>query len=315
MVSLKGKITMKLITMHYRSFTASIARILKAPMEHLLNIMMCSIIIAILSSIFVITKSSAIWEKNNIDFPQIMIYLNQNAKQSDVSKLEATINRFNQKLIKNYQFVSKQQGLTELQQDNQIKAIASDVLSENNNPLPDILIVNTSTANPKLLSQLTSRISHMPMVDNVQMDSSYANKINDLISFVKKIATFLQITFVIVFVLVVYNMIRLQMLLCRDEITVSRLIGASDSFIMRPLAYYAVLQVTIAAAIAYLLVNLFINFMNGLFNQLNYLFGHSFLLTNLNPIELIQMLVILIIFSVFAVFLAVRWVFKHSYTQ
>ena len=276
---------------------------------------MVSIIIAILSSIFVITKSSAVWEKNNLNFPQIMIYLNQNAKQSDISQIEAAINRFNQKLVKNYQFISKQQGLSELQQDEQLKDIASDVISSDNNPLPDVLIVNTNSANPKLLSQLTSRISHMPMVDSVQMDGSYANKINDLINFVKKIATFLQITFLIVFILVLYNMIRLQMLIRRDEITVSRLIGASDSFIMRPLAYYAVLQVTMAAAVAYLLVNLFINFMNGLFIQLNYLFGKGFLLTNLNPAELGQMLAILIVFTIFAVFLAVRWVFKHSDSQ
>ncbi len=306
---------MKLVMMHYRSFITSLLRIIKKPMEHALNIVMVSIIVAILSSIFVITKSSVVWEKNNLDFPQIMIYLNDDAKQSDVSKLEATINRFNQKLIKNYQFVSKQQGLNELQQDSQLKAIASDALTESANPLPDILIVNTNTTNPKLLDQLTDKISHMAMVDNVQMDSSYANKINDLISFVKKIATFLQIVFVIVFVLVVYNMIRLQMLIRKDEITVSRLIGASDSFIMRPLAYYAILQVTIAAAIAYLLVNLFINFMNSLFSRLNYLFGHQFLLTNLSPAELCQMLIVLIIFSIFAVFLAVQWVFKHSYTQ
>lgn len=305
----------RLINMHSRSLVASSLRIIKNPFEHILNILMVSIIIAILSSIFVITKSSAVWEKNNLNFPQIMIYLNQNAKQSDISQLEAAINRYNQKLIKNYQFVSKQQGLNELQQDSQLKAIASDVLDGESNPLPDVLIVNTNTANPKLLSQLTSRISHMPMVDNVQMDSSYANKINDLINFVKKIATFLQITFLMVFVLVLYNMIRLQMLLRYDEITVSRLIGASDSFIMRPLAYYAVLQVTIAAAVAYLLVNLFINFMNGLFIRLNYLFGKSFLLTNLSPSELGQMLAILIVFTIFAVFLAVRWVFKHSDSQ
>ena len=117
------------------------------------------------------------------------------------------------------------------------------------------------------------------------------------------------------FVLVLYNMIRLQMLLCRDEINVSRLIGASDSFIMRPLAYYAILQVLIASGVAYLLVNLFINFINGLFRHLNYLFGNSFLLSNLDKMDLVQMLCILIIFTIFSVFLAVRWIFKNSYSQ
>ena len=303
----------KLFTTHTRSFIAASRKLIKSPTEHIINILTVSIIIAILSSIFVITKSSAVWEKNNVNFPQIMIYLNQDAKQEDISKLEAAINHFNQKIIKNYQFVSKEQGLSELKNDAQLRSITSDVLESNANPLPDILIVNTSTSNIKLLNQLTKRISNMPMVDNVQIDSSYANKIDDLINFVKKIATFLQIIFIIMFVLVLYNMIRLQMLLCKDEITVSRLIGASDSFIMRPLAYYAILQVTFACGVAYVLVNLFINFINGLFNQLNSLFGNTFLISNLSSIELVQMLCILIIFTIFAVFLAVRWVFKNSY--
>lgn len=306
---------MKLINMHYRGITSSAIRIVKKPVEHLLNIIVISMIIAILSSIFVITKSSQVWEKNNLNYPQVMIYLNEDAKQSDVSQLEVTINRFNQKLIKNYQFVSKQQGLAELQQDPQLKTIASDAVSDTANPLPDILIVNTNTTNPKLLEQLTNKISGMPMVDKVEMDNSYANKINDLINFVKQIAAFLQIVFAVVFVLVVYNMIRLQMLLCQDEITVSRLIGASDNFIMCPLAYYAILQVILGGALAYLLVNMFINFMNNLFTHLNYLFGHSFLLSNLSALELGQMLIILIIFTIFAVFLAVQWVFKRSQAQ
>ena len=306
---------MKLISAHYRSVHAAIIRIVKNPVEHALNILVISIIVAILSSIFVVTQSSENWERNNIKFPQIMIFLSPDAKQADISKLEAAINKYDQKLVKGYAFISKQQGLNELQQDNRLKNIASDVIADNANPLPDILIVNTSTANAKLLEQLTSRISHMTNVDSVQMDSSYAGKVSDLITFIKHIATMLQITFILVLVLVIYNMIRLQMLLRRDEILVSRLIGASDSFIMRPLAYYAVLQIILGSAIAYVLVNLFINFMNHLFISLNSLFGHSFLLSNLSPLELAEMLGILIIFTIFAVFLAVRWVFKYSYSQ
>ena len=306
---------MKLLSLHYRSIIAASIKVFKNPLEHLLNILVISIIVAMLSSIFVITSSSENWEKSNIKFPQIMIFLTSNAKPNDVSQLETTINKYNQKLVKSYEFISKQQGLEELKQDSQLKIIASDVASDNDNPLPDILILNTNTTNAKLLSQLTSRISHMPYVDNVQMDSSYANKVSDLITFIKRIATFLQIIFSLVLVLVIYNMIRLQMLLRKDEILVSRLIGASDNFIMRPLAYYAILQVALGSALAYILVNLFIDYMNSLFTSLNSLFGNSFLLSNLNPIQLIEMLGILIIFTVFAVFLAVRWVFKYSYTK
>jgi cell division transport system permease protein len=290
-------------------------RVIKSPFEHLLNILVIAVIIAILNSVMIIAKNSEIWQENNLLYPQIMIYLNATATQTDVSVIESSINKYNQKLIKNYQFISKSQGLLELQADEQLKQIASDVISSNDNPLPDILIVNTASADKKLLAQLVNKIAKLPMVDDVQIDINYASKISDLISFIKKIAGLIQVLFVMVLILVIYNMVRLQMLLRHDEITVSRLIGASDSFIMRPLAYYAVLQVILASGIAFVLVNWFINFINHLFLSFSTLFGHAFLLTNLTPTQLTVMLLILIIFTIFAVFLAVRWVFSKSYSR
>ncbi|MFN7094737.1 MAG: cell division protein FtsX, partial [Burkholderiales bacterium] len=255
---------MKSLSLHVRSLLNAIMRVIKSPFEHLLNILVIAVIIAILNSVMIIAKNSEIWQENNLLYPQIMIYLNATATQTDVSVIESTINKYNQKLIKNYQFISKSQGLLELQADEQLKQIASDVISSNDNPLPDILIVNTASADKKLLAQLVNKIAKLPMVDDVQIDINYASKISDLIGFIKKIAGLIQLLFVLVLILVIYNMVRLQMLLRHDEITVSRLIGASDSFIMRPLAYYAVLQVVLASGIAFVLVNWFINFINHL---------------------------------------------------
>ena len=251
---------MRLVNTHYRSLISAVSRTLKKPFEHLLNITVISIIIAILGSIFVITKNFNKWEQSNLTHPQIMVYLKPDTSQDDLLKLETTINQFNQNIVKNYQFISKQKGLQDLQNNAQLKAIASDVISDNTNPLPDILIVTTNTSNSNLLTHLTEKIKNMEMVNQVEMDNNYVNKLNDLLNFIKNILVFLQFLFIIVFTLVVYNMIRLEMFLCQDEITVSRLIGASDSFILLPLAYYAVLQVILALGIAYFLVNLFINF-------------------------------------------------------
>lgn len=306
---------MKLLSLHFRSFIDATTRIFTRPLEHLLNILVVAAITAILGAVLVVSKSSENWQKENVAFPQIMIYLAGNAKEADVSALENMINKYNQKIIKNYQFISKEQGLQELQQDAQLKQIASDVISENSNPLPDILIVNPNTADQKQLNLLITKISNMPMVDDVQMDLNYANKISDLINFIRKIANFIQILFGVVLILVIYNMIRLQMLLRQDEIIVSRLIGASDSFIMRPLTYYAVLQVIIGTIIAFLLLNWFTHFINNLFLNLNNLFGHTFFLSSITPIQLVVTLLVLTVFSIFAVFLAVQWVFQNSYSQ
>ncbi|MCC2625206.1 MAG: hypothetical protein K0R14_1079 [Burkholderiales bacterium] len=299
--------------MHIRGFVLALVKIFKSPIEHLLNILTLTVIIATLGSVLVISKNISIIQKNNVNFPQIVIYLKDNVGQNGISTVEAAINKFNSKIIKNYQFISKEQGLSELQKDESLKQIASDVISSNNNPIPDVLIINTSTADNHRLQMLAGKISKLEMVSDVQMDTNYASKIENLVKFISKISNLLQIAFEIILVIVIYNLIRLQMLLRKDEIIVSRLIGASDSFIMRPLAYYAVLQILIATAFAIYGVNLFVIYLNNMFANLASLFGSNFRLYPLDYMQMLQISGILIIFGVFAVFLAVRWVFRGNY--
>ena len=306
---------MKLIRSHFRSLILAIIKIAKNPFDHLLNILTISAIITALCAVLLITKSNRHLEQSNVIYPQIIIYLNPSAKPSDISNLENLINKHNQKLVKNYQFISKAEGLQQLNQDEKLKTIASDVLSENTNPLPDVLILNTNTSNIKHLQELSNKIQNMPLVDEVQMDDNYANKVSDLMSFIGRISIILQIAFTVILIIIIYNIVRLQMLLRQDEILVSRLIGASDSFIMRPLTYYALLQVTLAASIAFFLVNLFISFINSLFLALNNLFGNNFILPYLSGIQFTQLLAVLAVFTVFAVFVAVQWVFKNSHSE
>lgn len=303
---------MKTIHLHFRSFFSALKKIVSSPFEHLLNILTLAVIITVLCTVLAFNKNLSYLQKTSMTFPQIIIYLKDSAAQQDVSAVEAAINKFNTKIIKNYQFISKDEGLKELQQDENLKQIASDVIN-NNNPLPDTLVINTNTADNHKLQMLVEKIGKLPQVDDVQMDNKYAGKIANLLDFVNQVAHILQAACVVVLVIVVYNIIRLQMLLRQDEIIVSRLIGASDSFIMRPLSYYAILQIALATGLAIFTVNLFIQYINSLFSNLTSLFGSSVLLTQFNLIQILQIGGLLVIFGVFAVFLAVRWVFRNSY--
>jgi cell division transport system permease protein len=306
---------MKTLNLHLRGFIAALIRIFTNPFEHLFSILTIAVIVTTLSITLVINNSITSWESHNISYPQIIVYLKNDLSQNDVYNLENTINKFSQKTIKGYQFISKNEGLEELKQDTTLKQIASDAISNDNNPLPDVLVLNTNTTDVKLLNSLKNHISEIHLVDEVQMDTEYASKISDLLAFVTNISRLLQLAFAFILIIVIYNMIRLQMSLRQDEIIVSRLIGASDSFIMRPLIHYATIQIILGSAIGFALVNLFANYINNLFSRLNLLFGNGFHLSPLNNIQILQLSVFLIIFGILAVFLAVRFIFKNSYVQ
>src|SRR3990167_6164617 len=102
---------MKLVSQHQKSMSAAIVSMVKNPLEHLLNILVIAMIVAILSSIFLISKNITLWEHGNVSFPKIMLYLNQNSTSSDVANIEAAINKSAKNIVVGYQFISKEDGL------------------------------------------------------------------------------------------------------------------------------------------------------------------------------------------------------------
>jgi cell division transport system permease protein len=72
---------------------------------------------------------------------------------------------------------------------------------------------------------------------------------------------------------VTFNTIRLQILTRREEIEVSKLIGATDPFIRRPFLYYGVLQGVAGGAAAWLIVWAGVALLNGALTELGQLYS------------------------------------------
>lgn len=305
----------KLLGSHLRAFSSSVLRIATSPLEHLLNILAIAIVIAVLSSVYIVGKNINSVEQNGVNYPQIMVFMQQDAKATATTYIEQVLNHYSGKSIKGYKFISKEEGLKELQDDAELKKIASDSLADMSTVVPDVLIISTNTANVDMLKSLKNKIASLPDVESVELDDHYAAKMGDLLNFSKIVIEFTEALFTIVLVLVIYNIIRLQMMLRQDEISVSRLIGASDAFIMRPLMYYALIQVLLGAVFAFYLVNLVVRSLNQMFLNLHNLFGNQLVFHSLNFGQMLNIFIILSVFSSFAVFIAVKLVFKNKYVQ
>lgn len=306
---------MRKLNHHLKSFKNAWYTILTQPFEHLINVLVLALIITICAAGLSLNNSLEVWKQKNIVYPQMIVYMNSNANEADINNVQQTLVKIGKPTINDFKFISKQQALDEMHNDQRMKDVASDVIDPNNNPLPDVIIVNAGTVESTALTKLNMQLEQLPLVDDVQMDINYANKISDLLGFANKISLGMQGLFIVVLSLVVYNMIRLQMMLKSDAIQVSRLIGASDSFIMRPLIHYAIWQVTLATAIAGGGIYLFTQNLNAIFVHFSSLFGNGFQLQVLPIKEFMTMWGVLIVFTIFTVFLAVRWVFRNTYSK
>ncbi len=301
-----------MIKRHFTSSLNAWSTILKHPLEHLINILVLALIIILCAFSMALNNSLKIWQQKNVVYPQALLYFESSATIRDINKVEQVLNKMIPITIRNYQYISKDQGLQELNNDSSFKAEAGTLIDTSNNPLPEMIVINTNSAESMPLQHLHLVLEQMPHIAEVLIDMNYAAKISALLAFLNQLGLFSCILFIIVLSLVVYNMIRLQMLLKSDAILVTRLIGANDSFVMRPLIHYALWQITLACGTAILSLNYLITNLNALFQEFSNLLGKGFVISQLSLPQCASLWIILLIFSTFTVFLAVRWVFSRN---
>ena len=158
------------------------------------------------------------------------------------------------------------------------------------NPLPDSFYLSLSTLDQNEINFLTKEIQNFSIIQDILIDSAWVNKLNSILNLIQLIVNFLGLLLLIVLAVIIGNTIRLQTLSNKDEIEVSKLIGASNAFIRRPFLYtgffYGLGGALVSTAIIKLMVYVFnlyayaIERILGFNVILNYLqMTHYFLMT------------------------------------
>jgi len=106
-----------------------------------------------------------------------------------------------------------------------------------NNPLPDSLYLSLNTLDEKEIDFFIEESKNFEIIDEITVDSAWINKLNSILSLSQLIVNFIGFLLLVVLSVIIGNTIRLQTLSYKDEIEVSKLIGASNAFIRRPFLY------------------------------------------------------------------------------
>ena len=129
------------------------------------------------------------------------------------------------------------------------------------NPLPDSFYLSLATLDDNEIDYFIKEIKDFAIIDDVLLDSDWVNKLDSILSLGELIINFLGILLLSILAVIIGNTIRLQALSFKDEIEVSKLIGASSAFIRRPFLYtgifYGIGGAVITIAITKLMVFVF----------------------------------------------------------
>ena len=175
--------------------------------------------------------------------PQISLFLDARA---DADALAARVKR--DRRVTAVRFVPREEALKNLAA---VQGVPELVAALGRNPLPDALVVRAA---PEAIEPLATELAKLPGVTQVQADAVWAERLARLARVARLAVWLLTAVLGAALVAVTFNTIRLQIVTQREEIEVSRLLGATDAFIRRPFYYGGFLQGVLGGAVALILV-------------------------------------------------------------
>ena len=262
-------------------------RLVRQPFATLLNIVVFGIALALPSGFYVGLDNLERFSRQITSEPQLSLFLTVDASTDDADVIKERLLRH--PAVGRFRFIHRDDALVELKRASGM----SDVLAElDTNPLPHAFVVTGKSATPEALEALRIETIAWPNVEHVQVDSDWARKLDAALRIGKLLVSLLSILLAIALVAVTFNTIRLQILTRRDEIEVSKLIGATNSFIRRPFLYFGSLQGLLGGVTAWLIVAAAVKVLNIELSDLVDLFGLSPRLGNMSLQQTISLLAI-----------------------
>lgn len=200
------------VSLHVESARTALKQLMRQPVGTILTLLMLAVAMTLPLFMYLgIQSGQSVLGKLN-ESPQITIYMETAAAQSDSDTVRSLLTR--DKRLDNIRFISKEDGLEELQSN-----LDQNLISMlDGNPLPDVFIVTPDPATtPAQMQAIYRDITKLPMVESASMDTEWVQTLYQINEFIRKILWFLSLTLGMAFVLVAHNTIRLQILSRKEK--------------------------------------------------------------------------------------------------
>jgi len=264
---------MHALTQHAVVLRNMLRRMFISPLAGFLNILVIGIALSLPAGMYVLLQNAQGLVAQLSGTPQISLFLALNTRTTDVDFLHKQLEQ--DPAIASVEFIPRGKALEQLKQST---GLADVIGGLNQNPLPDAFVVHPKSGEAKALDDLRNELAKLPNVDLAQLDSAWAYKLEAMLKFARLAVLILASLLSLALIAVTFNTIRLQILTQRDEIEVSKLIGATDGFIRRPFLYFGAVQGLFGGIAAWLIITASLHLLNRQLSALSQLYASQFTL-------------------------------------
>ena len=263
---------------HLRVSLASLGRLYAQPVATFMTAAVLAIALALPVGLYIaldnVAKLSSDWGGST----QISLFLHTKVKQKEAKKLQQRLQK--SKHIKKVEFIDKEKGL---QQFKEISGFGDALKYLDKNPLPIVLVVHPiiKASQPDKTTKLVKELGKNKLVELAQLDVQWVKRLYTFLEIANRSIWVVSCMLAIAVLLIIGNTIRLDIQNRREEIEVSKLIGASDAFIRRPFLYTGFWYGVIGAVLAWFITLISLMLMENPVHKLALLYHSEFRLSGL----------------------------------
>ncbi|NOX92293.1 MAG: cell division protein FtsX [Gammaproteobacteria bacterium] len=260
-------------THHLWVLVSSLGVLWRTPLATLMTAAVIGIALALPAGLHVLLQNvqqlSTGWEGT----AQMSLFLKPDVPEKRIQALVDKLRGWDG--VAGVRYISREQALAEFRE---LSGFGDALDSLDENPLPAVLVLQPTTgaAEPAQMELLLGKVQKLELVDLAQLDMEWVRRLSGIIEVGKRGVLLLGGLLALAILLVVGNTIRLTILSRRQEIIVTKLIGATNAFIRRPFLYTGFWYGLMGAVLAWLLVAALLGLLSDPVNRLSFLYNSEF---------------------------------------
>jgi len=256
------------LRLHRQALSLILQRLARTPAGTLLTVIVFGVALSLPAGLYLLLQNLGSAAGHFQGEPQISLFLATDAGSDDIRQIESQLKQ--QPMVRDFRLLPRDQALRELQQSSGLGDVTAGL---ERNPLPDAFVVRTRDTDPGQMERLRDELQQLPKVDTAMLDAAWAKRLGALLDLGRRAILILTTLLGFALLAVTVNTIRLQILSHKDEIEISKLIGATDAFVRRPFLYQGALQGIGGGAAAWAIISLALRLLKPGIDRLTELYG------------------------------------------
>lgn len=274
---------------HAHGLFSSLGRLSRTPFTSSMTVLVLAIAISLAGCFYIVVANIQQLTGNLEASNQMSLFLKDHITESAGQKMAEQLRQ--NPSVEAVKYISKKQAMEEFKANSGF----GDALNGlDTNPLPSVIQVlpKNSMENNEEIDKLMSDFKQMPQVDFVQVDMQWVERVQTIMTIASRGVTLVSLLLGFAVTFITGNTIRLELQNRQDEVFISKLVGATQSFIQRPFLYTGFWLGFISGFLAWLIITIMLLILENPVEKLSTLYNGSFELLFLSFSEFILLLMI-----------------------